>query len=557
MIAVEESSFLMVYCYAIGGGMVAGKRIARRFVKTFIIPTVPRSWRRELGFPKKSIGNLKEQLVRTTLRNVRSQGHPYVDLREDGKKLIFFCTLCLAPCYGDSSLFNHLKGSLHTERLATAQVTLMKPNPWPFNDGVFFFHCDSKEQNNSLPVSESERHKLLDTYHVDDAESLAIVKVEDNADCDEIPCDSNLDGDETSQDIVIPAVLQKDEVSDLVVRHMGVGRIGARFSEKDGVSNEIRRIWCEWLGNKDFADEDADMVPEHDFAVVTFPYNYNLGRKGFLDGFKYLLPSPHSEAEDSVSSRGKKRKSFSDPENVSEASTNQGDSSGEESASSKNSNLKMLLSGNDDQLVLSRILSSKTMRKQLRDQQRVASERSCDICQQKMLPDKDVAALLNRRTGKLVCSSRNLTGVGHSVIAFHLFHISCLIHWILLCEVENYTKQSVEPQVKRKSRRKVKGKKGENEKPKMQQKQVYSVFCPECQGTGITIDGEELEKPTVPLSEVFRYKIKLCDAHKAWMKSPEVLQNCSMGFNFPLQSDEVCQENVASLKLLHFYHANN
>ncbi|KAK6141113.1 hypothetical protein DH2020_025147 [Rehmannia glutinosa] len=540
MIAVEESSFLMVYCYAIGGGMVAGKRIARRFVKTFIIPTVPRSWRRELGFPKKSIGNLKEQLVRTTLRNVRSQGHPYVDLREDGKKLIFFCTLCLAPCYGDSSLFNHLKGNLHTERLATAQVTLMKPNPWPFNDGVFFFHCDSKEQNNNLPVSESERHKLLDTHHVDDAESLAIVsysknlgpnassnvlqEVEDNADCD-IPCDSNLDGDETSQDLVIPAVLQKDEVSDLVVRRMGVGRIGARFSEKDGVSNEIRRIWCEWLG--------------------------------FLDGFKYLLPSPHCEAEDSVSSRGKKRKSFSDPEDVSEASTNQGDSSGEESASSKNSNLKMLLSGNDDQLVLSRILSSKTMRKQLRDQQRVASERSCDICQQKMLPDKDVAALLNRRTGKLVCSSRNLTGVGHSVIAFHLFHISCLIHWILLCEVENYTKQSVEPQVKRKSRRKVKGKKGENEKPKMQQKQVYSVFCPECQGTGITIDGEELEKPTVPLSEVFRYKIKLCDAHKAWMKSPEVLQNCSMGFNFPLQSDEVYQENVASLKLLHFYHANN
>lgn len=43
MIAVEESRYLMVYWYAIGGGMVAGKRIARRFVKTFIIPTVPRS----------------------------------------------------------------------------------------------------------------------------------------------------------------------------------------------------------------------------------------------------------------------------------------------------------------------------------------------------------------------------------------------------------------------------------------------------------------------------------------------------------------------------------
>lgn len=41
MITAADSRFLMVYCYAIGGGMVAGKRITRRFVRTFIIPTVP------------------------------------------------------------------------------------------------------------------------------------------------------------------------------------------------------------------------------------------------------------------------------------------------------------------------------------------------------------------------------------------------------------------------------------------------------------------------------------------------------------------------------------
>ncbi|KAL7142135.1 hypothetical protein ABFS83_08G103100 [Erythranthe nasuta] len=512
----------------------------------------------ELGFPKTSICNLKEQLVRTTLRNVRSQGHPYVELREDGKKLIFFCTLCLAPCYSDSILFNHLKGNLHTARLATAQVTLLKPNPWPFGDGVFFFNGDSEEQKGVLNVQESEQKKLLDTHHAD-ADSLAIVtygentaathvseEVQVHTGSNEFPCDSNPEAEGNSHELVIPAVLQKDEVSDLVVRRMGVGLIGARLSEKDGVSNEIRRIWCEWLGKKGFANEDANTVPEHDFAVVTFAYNYNLGRKDLFDGFRYLLPSsPHSEAEDGGCSKGKKRKSFSDPEDISEALSNQYDSSGEESQSSNNLSSKMRLSGNDDQLVHCRILSSKTMRKQLRDQQRVASERSCDICQQKMLPSKDVAALFNRRTGKLACSSRNLTG------AFHLFHVSCLIHWILLCEVENCGKQSVEAKGKRKSRRKVKGKAGEN-----QEKQIYSTFCPECQGTGIRIDGEEeLEKPTVPLSEIFRCKIKLCDAHKAWMKSPEVLDNCSMGFYFPPHSDEMYQEKVASLKLLHFYRA--
>ncbi|KAL3631546.1 hypothetical protein CASFOL_024530 [Castilleja foliolosa] len=514
--------------------------------------------RGELTFPTKSIVSLKEQMARATLRNVRSQGHPYVDLREDGKKLIFYCTLCLAPCYGDSSLFDHLKGNLHSERRATAQATLMKSNPWPFNDGVFFFHPEPKEQLKCLPASESDLPKLLGSHRLD-ADSLAIVTYNkgmmpnamDNADSDESPCDSN-------HELVIPAVLQKDEVTDLVVKHIGFGQIGARFCQKNGVCNGIRRIWCEWIGNKGSAnEEDVDVVPEHEFAVVIFPYNYNLGRTGLLDCFRYLLPSssPHSEAEDNSGSRYKKRKSFSDPEDGSEASTNRGDSSGEDSVSPNNSNSKVM-SANDDQLVLSQILSSKTMRKQLRHQQRVASERSCDICQQKMLPDKDVAALLNRSTGKLVCSSRNSTG------AFHLFHASCLIHWILLCEVEIYAKQPVEPDLKRKSRKRVKGKSGgKRKKPEIQEiaqeKRVHSVFCPECQGTGVIIDGEELEKPIVRLSEVFKYKIKLCDAHKAWMKSPELLKNCSMGFNFPLQTDEQCQENVSTLKLLHFYRAND
>ncbi|KAL0311518.1 UNVERIFIED_CONTAM: hypothetical protein Sangu_2446500 [Sesamum angustifolium] len=114
------------------------------------------------------------------------------------------------------------------------------------------------------------------------------------------------------------------------------------------------------------------------------------------------------------------------------------------------------------------------------------------------------------------------------VQAFHLFHISCLIHWILLCEVEIYAKQLIEPKVKRRSRRKVKGKDGENgEKHGLQEKQIYSAFCQ---------SAREL---------IFKYKIKLCDAQKAWMKSPEVLQNCSVGLDFPPHTDDVYQDNAA------------
>ncbi|KAA8526393.1 hypothetical protein F0562_008404 [Nyssa sinensis] len=192
------------------------------------------------------------------------------------------------------------------------------------------------------------------------------------------------------------------------------------------------------------------------------------------------------------------------------------------------------------------------MRRELRRQQRVAAERMCDICQQKMLPGKDVATLLNTKTGRLTCSSRNVNG------AFHIFHISCLIHWILLCEFEIFTKQSASPKVKQRSRRR-NGTKcnkiGKEREMGTTRKQIYSVFCPECQGTGIMVEGDELEKPTVPLSEIFKYKIKVSDARRAWMKSPEEMQNCSTGFHFPSQSGETVQEKVLPLKLLRFYRA--
>lgn len=55
------------------------------------------------------------------------------------------------------------------------------------------------------------------------------------------------------------------------------------------------------------------------------------------------------------------------------------------------------------------------------------------------------------------------------------------------------------------------------------------------------------------LYQMFKYKIKVSDAHKAWMKSPEVLQNCSMGFDFPPQSDEAHEVQIFTRILFIFY----
>ncbi|CAI9089419.1 OLC1v1023989C3 [Oldenlandia corymbosa var. corymbosa] len=511
--------------------------------------------RREVGFAKANGVNLKEQLAMATLRNVRLQGHTYVDLRRDGKRSIFFCTLCLAPCYSDSILYSHLKGNLHCERLTAAKATLLKSNPWPFDDGVLFFGVTS-EQDTVVSVPKHDSIQLLDNicenddravvpYHesVDSSgnghASNGEVGFRKNPGCvlaeniSRTTCMQNLVDDIVSP-LVIPDVLCKNGLSQLEVTCFGVAQIAARFCKKDGSLSNIRKIWCEWLGRGSYESEDTLTVLEHDFAIVTFSYNYNVGRKGLFDDIKFLLPSsPHSELEENTATMNRKRKSSSDPEDFSESLTGQYDSSGEESESS-NSNKRMLLEGCDDQLLYRRVLSSKSMRRELRQQQQAASERMCDICQQKMLPSKDVAALLNRKTGKLACSSRNSTG------AFHVFHVSCLIHWILLCEMESYEKQLNAPKPKRRSRRKVGSKLSEAGKTVVT-KQVFSSFCPECQGTGVTIDGDQLEKPTVPLSEIFKYKIKVSDGCRAWMKSPELLPNCSTGFCFPDQSEDTLE----------------
>ncbi|XP_048232992.1 uncharacterized protein LOC8262080 isoform X2 [Ricinus communis] len=503
----------------------------------------------ELGFTKTGGANsLKEQLARTTLNNVRSKGHPYVELREDGKRFIFFCTLCLAPCYSDAVLFDHLKGNLHTERLSTATLTLLKENPWPFSDGVHFFDTSSENEKQLVIKNDNESRGNGNS-------SLAIVKyggsLKPTGD-EDTGCNKDANDNGRISDLLIQGVLVKDDISDLQARFMGYGRIGARLIEKDGNSNDISRIWCEWLGKNTPCDLDKAKVLDHEFAVVTFAYNYDLGRKGLLDDVKLLLSSsPVQESDNQGGTNRKRKKSFSDPEDVSESFSNQYDSSGEESLTSIGGPpTRLLLDRHDDQFLHSKVISSKTLRRELRRQHHIAAERMCDICQQKILPEKDVATLVNMNTGKLACSSRNTYG------QYHVFHTSCLIHWILLSEYEMARNQSVSPKGRRKSRRKNGTKSSHVEKVKALNNQISSVFCPECQGTGAILEKDERELPTIPLSEMFKYKIKVGDGRRAWMKSPEVLENCSIGFHFPSQSEGAVQAKVLPLKLLHFYRAD-
>ncbi|KAF2283224.1 hypothetical protein GH714_043571 [Hevea brasiliensis] len=56
---------------------------------------------------------------------------------------------------------------------------------------------------------------------------------------------------------------------------------------------------------------------------------------------------------------------------------------------------------------------------------------------------------------------------------------------------------------------------------------------------------------------MFKYKIKVSDGRRAWMKSPEVLQNCSIGFHFPSQLEEPVQARPLPQKVSGFTTENS
>lgn len=501
----------------------------------------------ELGPQRPTIPDLKEQLVIKTLKNVRQQGHPYVDIRKEGKRHIFFCVLCLSPLYGEAVLFDHLRGNSHKKKYEAAKLTLFGPNPWPFNDGLLFFH-NTDEEEKDLVGSRDNRVNLSESEGNDKDLVVYEGAAKDGSEADYVyPSDFVPDWDDDV--LVIPGVIGKEKICDLRVRLIGYGKISARYSVKDAAICGVQRLWCEWLGNNDQVDAANNEIPLHDFAIVTFSYYYHLGKQGLADDLLALMPS-EADTELDEGSGKRRRKSSSEPEDIGGSSGNQCDSSGDDSRSSSAPSPSLSVDRYDgmDQLLHSRMIMSKSIRKQLRRKKRYASQRLCDLCHTKMLPGKDVATLVNLKTGRLACSSRNVHGV------FHVFHVSCLLHWILLCELEiSQNKERDGNKPKRRNRPKG-NQAGRGKRKLVRDSQINTLFCPECQGTGIQVNDDELEQPTVTLSQIFNFKIKSINARQAYMQCPEELQNCSTGFHFPPLDEDVA-ETVSTLKLLRFYQA--
>jgi Zinc-finger of C2H2 type len=378
---------------------------------------------KELDLRKEGPVDLREIAANTTLREVRQKGHTYVELRRDGKRIIFFCTICLTPCYSDAVLFDHLKGNLHTRMYAAAEATLIGPVPWPFNDGVLFFgnsHQNEIEKDKDPAMLDTGSQSKALVVHSQGEVSFRIKDGSKHGKSRHKNLKLAISGrsralsyNESDDSFIIPSVLLKEVVSNLKVQLMGFGDVSYRISQKDESPGKITKIWCAWMDKEqdNFHDEVA-MTQKCYFAVVNFGYTYDLGRKCGSDEVEPVLSAGSYFMIDDAGQRGIKRKLFSDQEASSVESNEQISPEKRDGESSR-------------QLVS--IFPSKSARRELRKQKRMAVDRACDICGQTMLNGKDVGALFNCKTGFLACSSRNANGVSSKALT----HFFCFVQIVV------------------------------------------------------------------------------------------------------------------------------
>eukprot|EP00250_Pteridium_aquilinum_P028621 c37497_g1_i1 orf=253-1653(-) len=439
----------------------------------------------------------KEIAARAVLRDAWQNGHRCVELQQDGRAFIFFCTLCSTRCYSDASLGDHLRGNQHARRLTS--TLLSSSQSFASEEGLF-----------------TDLEKLA---------SASIVKSKS-----EFFAPSKTCSEPDSIGLFPPSSLE----------WIGSGQVFLNEGPSEP-SQQVQQVWCQWYGRSgavERCDPRTGKKPEElPHAVVVFPYSDAIGRQGdwkpscfvkigdapvkekprFSEPRRRIVKSCDSS---SLSSQGKEDLFFWEP------------TIGEEEGKG---------------YLVSKDLTQKALLKALKRRRMNMLERLCFICHQQMLPGKDVAALLNSKTGQMMCSSRNERG------AFHVFHTSCLIDWILLCESKFWSARAVKNNAPR-MRGQI-NKKPRRGKAKATIQSSGPLFCPECQGTGVEVHSHQLEQPRYRLAQVFDWILELIQARRSWISHSEQQHKKCRGLFF--LSEVHCGDTALSLGTLEFYAAGS
>lgn len=308
---------------------------------------------------------MREELARAVLRDARQRGHEHVELRHDGPHTIFCCTLCETRCYSDAALGDHLNGNRHKRRVnvlrASGAVVREQEPQRVFNIG-------QEQQPSSVT-------------------STAGVGV----------------GTSTTS-------------STTSLQWIGSGQLSLKTNSTGSVP-VVEASWFTWQGM--FKPVELNLHEEYagrmEYAMVVFPYSDRIGRAGDWTSLK--VP-PDEKGSPVVEEKYTSSNAQNSPWQVSReiiVSTAPPFSLSPDKIPSPLTltiRTKPSESISDDMSDMDvEPAKQSAFRRGWKRKLAKNIDRVCFICHQKLLPGKDVAALVNVKSGQMVCGSRNKRGV--------------------------------------------------------------------------------------------------------------------------------------------------
>lgn len=355
---------------------------------------------------KRERDGMREKLARAVLRDLRQQGHEHVELRRDGVTAVFYCSLCGTRCYNDSALGDHLNGKGHARHYNSVHAS----------DGECTRNFND-EQNLASPTTKTVGDDEWDVAKKASPSSSSeecYVKVE--------PLSLRRD----SETLVVGA-------STTSLKWIGSGELFLRT--KSTGTPFVEASWFSWQGMYQCAEmswNEIDNAARMEYAVVVFPYSDRIGRggdwpslsrsetkatraavtKSMLNGRKLALKVPGVDrlrtqvsreivVSTETSSCARRRKAPLSPLTLTIRTKPTELASGE----------VLEIDGEPAVKGFDKDGPVTTFRKIWKQKQAKNLDRICFICHQKLLASQDVAALVNVKTGQMICGSRNRRGV--------------------------------------------------------------------------------------------------------------------------------------------------
>jgi hypothetical protein len=363
---------------------------------------------------------MREKLARAVLRDLRQQGHEHVELRRDGVTPVFYCSLCGTRCYNDSALGDHLNGKGHARHYKSVRDS---DGEWQ-RQAKRTFNSDGDAESQNLASSTTTTTTTTgDEWDAGRNESSSseecCVKVEP----------SSLERD--SETILADASTMSSTTS---LKWIGSGELFLRT--KSTGTPFVEASWFSWQGMYHAAEiswSGNGNAARMEYAVVVFPYSDGIGRGGDWPSLNRSQTKATLAAVNKSMLNGRKLRVLNVPgaDGLRRQVSREIVVSSETSARAPRhkaplSPLTLTIRTKPTELVSGEMLEIDgepaekgfekdgpvtTFRKIWKQKQAKNLDRICFICHQKLLASQDVAALVNVKTGQMICGSRNRRGV--------------------------------------------------------------------------------------------------------------------------------------------------